>query len=85
MKMTYEEFRAVYAKNQYKWPWWANLIPTRDFARGEGWILWPRWWGLAFSLRIRYPDRQGCFGPGHGGWCFPWQWYRKYWEQRCRT
>lgn len=65
---TFEEFVSEYKKT--KMSLWSNLRYARDI------------WHIGFALRLRCPDRLGYFGRGHGKWCWPWQWYRKYYEAR---
>lgn len=37
---------------------------------------------LLFRWHFRYGDQQGFFGWGKGKWCWPSQWYEKYYEAR---
>ena len=42
------------------------------------------WYGLAFVARVRLPNADGFFGPDIIGasWCWPWQFYRRYYAVR---
>lgn len=70
-----EAFREHYRRGRWyspAWSWRLLLNPTLNL------------WQLGFALRFRVPDGQGYFGRGVKGasWCCPWNWYRRYYQNR---
>jgi hypothetical protein len=61
---TFSEWKARYGK--WELPFWSKVRYSNSV------------WHLGFVFRIRHPDRFGRFDKGHGGWCWPWNWYANY-------
>lgn len=95
--MTFAEFKTAYRKVSFVGPKWRQIIdcfPPRRVCDVGRHVL-PRtvytvdWLRLAFVLRVRVPNRAGYFGyvtdrgqPTGATWCWPWQWYRMYYDVR---
>ncbi len=85
---TLAEFRRLHGR--YRGPLWRSLLGClpgrRDFDRGRGRVWSVNWYGLAFQLHLRCPNKTGHFanGPEAKGaqWCLPWNFHRLYYAAR---
>lgn len=68
-KLSYREFVEQYTQSARDFWRWRFLL---------GAVRCRLWYNVAFVLHCRVPDREGYFGDGHGEWCWPWQFYPKY-------
>lgn len=63
---TFDEWKRGYRK--YRLSFWTMAKLSRSIEQ------------VGFFLHFRCPDRNGYFLHNHGRWCWPWQWYRLYYE-----
>lgn len=84
--LTFEEFKYAYKHRPYKLKWYWGLIPGRkvyspqSFEPSRKWL--PEFKLVLFELRFLVPDKDGFITNGGESWCWPWQWYRKYYDKR---
>lgn len=87
--MTFEEFKYAYKHRPYKLKWYWGLIPGRKVYSVQTCELTRKWLPdfrmVLFELRFLVPNKDG-FIIGDGvSVCWPWQWYRKYYNARYRN
>lgn len=73
LRPTFAAFCDSYVNGQYA-PKWRRLLECLSTFNGER---------LAFECRVLVPNQNGFYGgPDSVGrqWCFPWQWYRRYYD-----
>lgn len=89
LRITFAEFKANFG--QYRLPWWWQVyecLPGYRHLPDVGQMGWrsTQWYRLAVVLRIRVPNAMGFFADGPdavgASWCWPWQFYRRYYEVR---
>jgi hypothetical protein len=79
---TYKEFKHIHktATRTYM-PMWKRLFISYDPITFQQNYTIPDIYTIGFIFHVRVPGEDGYFKEG-GNWCFPWNWYKQYYEKR---
>ena len=78
---TYKEFKHIHktAIRTYM-PVWKSLFISYDPITFQKKYAIPGIYRIGFIFHFRVPGEDGYYNSGN--WCFPWNWYKQYYEKR---